>query len=272
MDHLVTPDSTRIPVEVRGEGPPVVLCHGTPWSSATWRPVADALAADHTVHTWDMPGYGATTADPPSPVDLASQSARFAWLMRRLGLDDGRTTVVAHDIGGAVALGAHLRHDLSWTRLVLVDAVVRRPWGSDLYRLVQEHHEVFGALPAPMHRALLREYVSGALAPAGPDAGTPDGLVDELCAPWLGAAGQAAFYRQIHQVRHADTDVLESLLSRVAGEVDLVWGAEDTWLPLEQGRALAEVLGAPLRVVPGAGHLVPLERPDAVVDVVRRVP
>src|SRR3954447_466431 len=40
-----------------GDGPPVVFCHGTPWSSELWRPLAEALAARHTVYLWDMPGY-----------------------------------------------------------------------------------------------------------------------------------------------------------------------------------------------------------------------
>lgn len=29
-----------------GHGPPVVRCHGTPWSSRLWSPYADALAAE----------------------------------------------------------------------------------------------------------------------------------------------------------------------------------------------------------------------------------
>jgi len=33
-----------------GEGPPLWLCHGTPWSAALWEPIADALAVEHTVH------------------------------------------------------------------------------------------------------------------------------------------------------------------------------------------------------------------------------
>ena len=41
-----------------GSGPPVVFCHGTPFSSRVWSRYADALSADFTVHLWDMPGYG----------------------------------------------------------------------------------------------------------------------------------------------------------------------------------------------------------------------
>lgn len=35
-----------------GTGPPVVLCHGTPWSSVLWRPFAEALSAEFSVYLW----------------------------------------------------------------------------------------------------------------------------------------------------------------------------------------------------------------------------
>lgn len=37
---------------------PVVLLHGTPFSSYVWRGVARALARRHQLFVWDMPGYG----------------------------------------------------------------------------------------------------------------------------------------------------------------------------------------------------------------------
>lgn len=33
-----------------GDGPAVVFCHGTPWSSVLWRPIADALTDRYTVY------------------------------------------------------------------------------------------------------------------------------------------------------------------------------------------------------------------------------
>jgi pimeloyl-ACP methyl ester carboxylesterase len=41
-----------------------------------------------------------------------------------------------------------------------------------------------------------------------------------------------------------------------------VLGEDDTWVPVERGRELAaRIPGAQLRVIPGAGHLVPEDRP-----------
>ena len=81
----------------RGSGPPVVFCHGTPWSSALWARIADALSADFTVYLWDMTGYGASTMADGQDVSLAAQGALFAELLGHWDLADPH--VVAHDYG-----------------------------------------------------------------------------------------------------------------------------------------------------------------------------
>ena len=144
----------------RGAGPPVVFCHGTPWSSALWAPIADALAAEFTVHLWDMVGFGQSTMAVGQDVSLATQARLFADLLIEWGLAPPH--VVAHDIGGAVALRAHLLHGAAYRSLALVDVVALRPWGSEFFRLVAEHEQVFAALPAPLHEALVRAYIAGA--------------------------------------------------------------------------------------------------------------
>jgi aminoglycoside phosphotransferase (APT) family kinase protein len=81
------------------------------------------------------------------------------------------------------------------------------PWGSEFFALVGAHTEVFRQLPAALHRLLLREYVATASSP-----GLRPEAMDALTAPWLGADGQAAFYRQPAQ-RGAD----QSYTDRIQG-------------------------------------------------------
>lgn len=148
----------------RGTGPPVVLCHGTPWSSRLWEPIAAALATDFTVHLWDIPGYGASSMHPAHAVDLGVQGRLLVDLLDHWGLDSPH--VVAHDYGGAVALRATLLHGARLASLCLVDVVALRPWGSDFFRLVGEHAEVFTRLPPVIHRAVVEAYVRGGRATA----------------------------------------------------------------------------------------------------------
>ncbi|WP_129787801.1 alpha/beta fold hydrolase [Promicromonospora panici] len=243
----------------------VVLCHGTPWSVQVWAPVALALSRDHRVFLWDMPGYGASPKDAAQPVDLVAQRERFAALLRHWSLD--RPHVVAHDIGGAVALGAHLLEDADFASLFLLDIVMLDPWGSPFFRLVAENESVFAAIPGPLHAALTKEYIAGAA-----NQGLPAEAIEMLTEPWRDEAGQAAFYRQIAQLSPAHTRPIVGRLGEVRCPVRVGWATEDPWIPFEQaGRLRGALPGAPELVeFPGRGHLVPLEDADAVGRAVRQ--
>ena len=186
----------------QGSGPPVVFCHGTPWSTVLWQPFAAALSAEFTVYLWDMPGYGRSSKHPGHPVSLDVQGELFADLLDHWGLT--RPHVVAHDYGGAVSLRAHLLHRAPYASLALVDVVALAPWGSDLFRLVRDNAEVFTELPADVHEAVVRAYIQGAS-----HRGLREEDLESLVGPWLGPEGQAAFYRQIAQADQRYTDDVE---------------------------------------------------------------
>jgi pimeloyl-ACP methyl ester carboxylesterase len=250
--------------ERAGTGPPVVLCHGTPWSSQVWDATVAALEADRTVHRWDLVGFGRSEMRAGQRVSIAAQGEVFADLLASWDLD--RPAVVAHDIGGAVALRAHLVHGADLGSLTLIDAVAVAPWGSAVFRLVRDHADVFAALPGRLHRALVEEYIRGAChRPLGED------QLELLVAPWLGLDGQAAFYRQIAQADQRDTDEIEPRYSTLRLPTAVIWGAEDPWVPLASGRQLAaSIPGATLSVIDGAGHLLQFEAEAELLGAIRQ--
>lgn len=238
-----------------GSGPPVVLCHGTPWSSRLWDGLAATLAGSHTVYRWDMLGYGESSKHAGQDVSLAAQGEILAGLLDHWGLDVPH--VIAHDYGGAVALRAHLLLGRSFASLALVDVVALSPWGSPFFRLVREHAGVFEQLPPHLHLALVEAYIRSASA-----TGLSDDQVSWFTAPWVGGEGQAAFYRQIAQADEAYTDEIENLYGSLSLPVHIVWGADDPWLPAAQAHRLHELIpGAGLTLVQGAGHLIQLDAP-----------
>lgn len=242
----------------------VVLCHGTPWSAHVWAPVARALSEEYRVFLWDMPGYGASPMDAARPVDLVAQRERFAALLRHWSLDSPQ--VVAHDIGGAVALGAHLLEGADFASLFLLDIVLLDPWGSPFFRLVAENEAVFAAVPGPLHGALVREYIAGAA-----NHGLSAEVVEALTEPWRDEVGQAAFYRQIAQLSPVHTRPIVSRLGEVRCPVRVGWATDDPWIPFEQAARLRAALPGDPEVVSfsGRGHLAPLEDAAAVGQAVR---
>lgn len=248
--------------DVRGDGPPVVLIHGTPWSSYNLRHMIKALSKDCTVWYYDLLGYGQSDKA-PGDVSLGIQNQVLDHLLAHWGLEN--PAIVGHDFGGTTVLRTHLVSGRDFHKIVLIDPVAVSPWGSPFFRHVQAHETAFTGIPDYIHEAIVRAYVkTAAFKPID------DATLDMIVAPWTGDDGKAAFYRQIAQADSAYTDEVQPLYAQISRPVLILWGREDAWIPLEQGEALRDMIpGSRFRVIPDAGHLVIEEQPDRLAEKIR---
>ena len=81
---------------VRGDGPPVVLVHGTPWSSFNLRHLVRALSEDFTVYYYDLLGYGQSDKT-PGDVSLGIQNQELDRLLDHWELK--QPAIIGHDFG-----------------------------------------------------------------------------------------------------------------------------------------------------------------------------
>lgn len=265
LDSVFESRGRSVPWTRAGSGPPVVFCHGTPWSSVPWEPFAEALSAEFCVYLWDMPGYGQSSKLEEHAVDLGTQGRLFRDLLDYWALDSP-PHVVAHDFGGAVSLRSHLLHGAPYASLALVDVVALRPWGSAFFRLVGDHLSAFAALPGAVHRGALEAYISGAS-----HRGLTPAQMDALTAPWRSDEGQAAFYRQIAVADERFTDDIQDLYGELDLPVKVIWGREDTWIPVDRAVQLADTIpGAELEIVDNAGHLIHYDAPVRLATALHR--
>jgi len=242
-----------------GDGPAVVFCHGTPWSSVYWRRIVDALTDSYTVYLWDMPGYGRSSKQPNHPVDFGVQADALHALLRHWGL--ARPHVIAHDFGGAVSLRAHLVCGADYASLMLVDVVAIPPSGSPFFKFVQDNPGLLEQLPGYVHRAIVRAYISNASNVA-----LRDGDLNALVKPWTGTAGQTAFYRQIIDYDERYLRDNEASLAKLAVPVHIVWGEQDAWIPVERAYRLhALIPHSTMRTVPGSNHLIHYDAPERLM-------
>lgn len=247
-----------------GDGDPLVLIHGTPFSSQVWRRIAPWLASQRRVYYFDLLGYGASEMRDGQDVSLAVQNELLAALFQEWGLD--RPEVLCHDFGGATALRGYYLNGLRYRRLTIIDAVAMAPWGSPFVQHVRQHEPAFAGLPAYAHAAMLAAYLQSAAHK--PLSGEAQSV---YAAPWTGQTGQPAFYRQIAQMDQRYTDQVESLYGPMEGDVQILWGEADEWIPIERGWKLAEKLtGGALTPVPNAGHLVQEDAPEAIIAAMLR--
>ncbi|HEY2190799.1 MAG TPA: alpha/beta hydrolase [Actinomycetospora sp.] len=245
-----------------GEGDPLVLVHGTPFSSVVWRRIAPHLARRRRVYAFDLLGYGVSDKHENQDVSLGVQNELFAALLDHWGL--ARPDVVAHDFGGATALRTHLLDGHDYRTLTLIDPVALSPSGSQLVQAARGHADAYAAMPPYVHEAVLRAYVA-----AGVRRTLDDAEMRRYLDPWLGEVGQPAFYRQIAQMHDRYTDAIQDRFGELRCPVTILWGAQDAWIPVARAYDLADrILGADLRVVDDAGHLLQEDSPETVVATV----
>lgn len=262
LDHSHRFRDQRIAWGMLGEGEPIVLVHGTPFSSQVWRRIAPWLARKRTVYFFDLLGYGQSDKHEGQDVSLGVQNLVLAEMLRHWSLS--KPEVVAHDFGGATVLRGYYLQGLRYARLTLIDPVALSPWGSPFVQHVRRHEEAFTGLPDYAHEALLKAYLQGASF-----RGLTDEAVEIYAQPWRGAVGQAAFYQQIAQMDRQYTDEVEPLYGELDCPTQILWGEEDRWIPIATGERLAALLtkGRLLRV-PVAGHLVQDDAPEAIIAAV----
>ncbi|MEO9820378.1 MAG: alpha/beta hydrolase [Paracoccaceae bacterium] len=245
-----------------GAGSPLVLIHGTPFSSQVWRRVLPHLTDMRSVYFYDLVGYGLSEQKDGQDVSLGVQNRLLTALFNEWGLD--RPDVVAHDFGGATALRGYVLNGLRFGSLTIFDAVALAPWGSPFVQHVRQHQAAFAGMPDYMHRAILAAYLQTAAHNK-----LSDEAIEIYSRPWIGAVGQPAFYRQIAQMNQAHTDEIERHYCQLDCSVHVLWGHEDTWIPAEKGDALAALISdKPCTHIAGAGHLVQEDRPEAIVAAI----
>ncbi|GGX84926.1 alpha/beta hydrolase [Streptomyces minutiscleroticus] len=123
---FVETEEASIFVRHGGEGPPLLLLHGHPRTSATWHRVAPLLVArGFTVVCPDLRGYGRSRGPAPA-ADHSAHSKRavagdMVRVMRALGHE--RFGLAGHDRGVAVALRLVLDHPEAVTRVAFMDGL-----------------------------------------------------------------------------------------------------------------------------------------------------
>ena len=242
-----------------GKGDPIVLVHGFPWSSQSWRAIAPWLAQTHSVYYFDMLGTGQSEKDAAQNVTESVQSDLLAALFDHWSLD--RPQVVGHDFGGLAALRGHFINGLDYGKLHLVNSVAILPSGSPFYAHVAQYEPAFAGLPDYAHEALFRAYIQAA-------AHHPlrEETFRTYLNPWSGDDGKAAFYRQIAQADLANIEEAQQLYRPTDFDVHVTWGMQDTFIPPERGQKIAKLLNAKtFTPIEDAAHLVQEDAPAALL-------
>ncbi|WP_416967967.1 alpha/beta fold hydrolase [Streptomyces sp. 4F14] len=263
LRELPTADGT-LRYHEAGDGPPLLLLHGSGPGVTGWRNYRanlPALAEHHRCLALEFPGFGVSDPTPESPMAAAPKAVlRF---LDGLGLD--RVDVIGNSMGGFVAAGLAVARPDLFRRIVTVGGVGRNilaPAPSEGINLLVEFAE------NPTRDNLVQWLRSMVHDPAL----LTDELIEER---WASAtetetleASRRIYGRQamaaILAAQAHDDRPLWSQLHKVTAPTLLTWGRDDRVTPLDNALLpLRTIPKAELHVLPDCGHWAMIEQKEA---------
>ncbi len=253
----LTVNGVNLAVEVRGEGPAILLVHGYPLDRTLWQHQLGALTGFRRIAP-DLRGLGLSDA-PDLGYSMATYADDLAALLDVLHAD--QVVICGLSMGGYVALEFARRYRSRLRGLVLMDtraeadSAEARKGREAAMQLVREKGAA--AIAAQM---LPKLFAPGA-------AGTMPHEVERVrvmmeSAPTKGIVGALGAMRD-------RADSVPSLAELAGLPTLVVVGEQDQMTPPATARLIADgIPGAMLSVIPGAGHLPPVEQPLATTRVI----
>ncbi len=225
----------------------VVLIHGAGGDHLSW-PSQIRRLTGYRVYTPDLPGHGKSRGHGLQRISAYGELINN-WLNE---IEFPNIFLGGHSMGGAIALWIAIHHPARVRGLILIGA------GASL----------------PVNLSLIEELASPQGFPTA---------VDNICRWSFSPRTESRLIDEVRKqmlknrptvlggdFRACDAYDLSGQLDQVKGPTLILVGEEDKMTPLRFAEQLREgIQDADLQIIPGAGHMVPLEQPDKTADLIR---
>ncbi len=252
-------------VQEMGQGPTLLLLHGTGASTHSWRDLLPLLARDFHVVALDLPGHGFTEAPERDRLSLPAMARGLTALLGKLGVEP--EGIVGHSAGAAIAMQMVLTGAVAPSCLISLNGALLP----------------FKGVASQLFPSVARLLVLNPLVPRlfAWRAGSTEAVTQLLegMGSRLDARGQDLYQRLFSNRVHVastlgmmanwDLEALGRSFGRLDLPVLLVVGAGDRAVPPGDARAVAQRLpDARIETLPGAGHLIHEEKPGDIATLI----
>ncbi len=255
-------------VQCAGNGPTLLLLHGTGAATHSWRDLLPLLARSFSVVAVDLPGHGFTTALPAERQSLPGMADAIAALLDHLHCVP--QIVVGHSAGVALLARLCLDGRIGPQRLVSLNGAFL-PYGGPALQLLK-----------PVTRLLAgSQFTATLLARRGGQPDTVRRLIEQTGST-LDQRGLELYARLVSAPSHVagaltmmagwDLRALLADLPHLRQQLVLVVGTADRTInPLEAERVQALVPRSLVIRLQGLGHLAHEERPEQVAQLIQEL-
>ena len=239
----VIPDFSR--------GRKIVFIHGAGGNGAPWHNQIDALAGKHSPVALDLPGHGRSSGV-EGLMTIRDYADFIAHFMDALKFQSA--VIGGWSMGGAIAMEFALRYPARAEALILVATSAKFPIPEDRV----EH------LRAVMMGRTGQSFVTEGFSKSTQQ--NNFGVIREM---WMEQVktDPRVRYTDIRATKEVD---LRDAISAIKKPTVILAGAEDPMTPPADAELInSKIQGSHLEIVPDAGHMIPVEQPVVVNDVIQ---
>jgi pimeloyl-ACP methyl ester carboxylesterase len=248
-------DGMQVHYRDEGKGFPIVLLHGTASSLHTWDDWSKELLKTNRVIRMDLPAFGLTGPNKTADYSIKAYTSFLNDLLKKLHIE--KFYLAGNSLGGNIAWNYAAEHPDKVEKLVLVDASglpTNKPQPA-----------IFKMAKTPFLNLLFLYVTPKFFIKKNMEEVYADGskITDELVTRYhkmaLRVGNRQAFIDRAKTDFKLGSKANYNKLKRINTSTLLIWGAQDNWIPLDNGKRMDSILpNSKLVVLENSGH-VPME-------------
>ncbi len=259
QEHWVNLNGLKLRYLESGKGHDrhILFIHGLGSSADRWLGIPSALSANLHAIALDLPGFGESSK--PATMNYTIQNFRenIVDFMNKLGINDGKTSIVGHSLGGYIAAEVTIENKNLVERLVLIDSsgMLKKPTP-----LLEEYLQVAMNPTSDKVRKVFEQMVAN-------QARIPSKLVEGFIARINLPNAKYAFKSTLQN--SANTQIGLGRLKRIENIPTLIlWGIKDKVIPTKHSELFKEgIMNSRIEIIQDAGHAPFAEKPDQVCEI-----
>lgn len=259
-------DGMQVHYRIEGEGFPIVLIHGTASSLHTWDAWTKELKKTNTIIRMDLPAFGLTGPNKSADYSIKSYTTFLDQFLNQIAIDSFH--LAGNSLGGNIAWNYAAEHPNKVDKLILVDAsglptnkpqpavfkMAKTPVVSNLFLYVTPKFFI--------NKNMQEVYAD--------DTKITNDLVNRYHKMALREGNRQAFIDRARMDFKLGSKANIDKLKSIQNSTLLIWGAQDNWIPLDNGKRMDSVMqNSKLVVLENSGHVPMEENPEESVTILK---
>ena len=257
--EFITIDGMQVHYRDEGIGFPIVLLHGTAASLHTWDAWTEQLIKNYRVIRLDLPAFGLTGPNKNADYSIESYTRFLAQFLEKIKVD--KFYLAGNSLGGNIAWNYAAEHPDKVAKLILIDASglpTNKPQPA-IFKMAKTPilNSLFLYLtPQFIIRKNIEQVYGNKLK-------VTDSLIIRYHKMSLRTGNRKAFIDRAKIDFNLNKKSNLAKLKSVKSPTLLIWGAKDTWIPLENGKRMDSLLpNSKLVILKNSGHVPMEENPE----------